>query len=285
MVGVRVQMGYDAGMPRIGAGELSLNYELAGDGTAVLLIHGLGSDLHYWDRHVPELARHHRVLRFDVRGFGRSDAPPGPYSPALFAADVNALLQAVGIGAAHVVGLSMGGVIAQRFALDFPKRVRSLVLVSTSSEVGPKSVAAWQRLADTIARHGFDARAADASRAFSPGFAAAHPEIVAEASRLTASCNPSGYVAAARAVSDYHWTADLSAARVPVLILQGLEDQLTPPGGSVKMSRAFPFARLLLVPSAGHNLPIEQPDVFRTAVLAFCAGIDLHTACAGEAAA
>jgi pimeloyl-ACP methyl ester carboxylesterase len=261
-------------MPRLRVGDVSLNYEVQGAGTDLVLIHGLGSDLTFWDAEAAVFASHHRVTRPDVRGFGGSDKPAGPYSPAMFAHDLDGLFAACGIDAAHVVGISMGGVIAQRVALDFPRRVRSLVLVSTSSEVGPKSIAAWQRLAARIERDGFDAQTADASRAFSPLFAQRHPELVAEIGRRNAACDPQGYAAAARAVSDYNWTAELPRVTAPTLILQGLDDQLTPPGGAVKLSRALPHARLLMVADAGHNLPMEQPLVFRDSVLAFTAGVD-----------
>jgi 3-oxoadipate enol-lactonase/4-carboxymuconolactone decarboxylase len=233
-----------------------------------------------WDAEAAAFAAHHRVTRPDVRGFGASDKPPGPYSPAVFARDLDGLFAVSGIDAAHVVGISMGGVIAQRLALDFPQRVRSLVLVSTSSEVGAKSIAAWQRLADRIARDGFDAQTADASRAFSPSFAQRHPEMVNALGRRNAACDPQGYAAAARAVSDYNWTAELARVTAPTLILQGLDDQLTPPGGSVKLSRALPHARLLMIADAGHNLPMEQPAVFRDSVLAFIAGVDFTRAAA-----
>ncbi len=265
-------------MPRINVGDVSLNCEESGQGTSLVLIHGLGGDLHVWDAEAPALAQHHRVLRYDVRGCGASDKPPGPYSPVQFAHDLDMLLAERDIADAHVVGISMGGVIAQRFALDYPARVRSLVLISTSSEVGDKAVAAWRRLAEVIERDGFDARSADASRAFSPGFAARHPEIVAETGRRNASNDPRAYAATARAVSDYNWTAELSRVRVPTLILQGLDDQLTPPGGAVKMSRVLAQSRLLLIPEAGHNLPLEQPLVCLGAVLAFAAGVDFARA-------
>jgi 3-oxoadipate enol-lactonase len=260
---------------RVLIGDIGLHYEVEGDGSPLLLLHGLGGNLHTWDADTPVFARHHRVLRPDLRGCGASDKPPGPYSPALFARDLDALCAAVGVEPVHVVGISMGGVVAQRFALDHPSRVRSLVLVSTSSEVGAASTAAWRRLADMIERRGFDTRSADASRAFSPGFAAQHPEMVAELGRRNSLNDPRSYAAAARAMSDYNWTAELVRLAVPTLVLQGLEDQLTPPGGSVKMARVLPRARLLLIPGAGHNLPMEQPEVFRNSVLAFVAGVDL----------
>jgi 3-oxoadipate enol-lactonase len=265
-------------MGRVTVGDLSLNYEQEGNGTDLILIHGLGDDLHFWDAAAPVFAHHHRVLRFDVRGFGASDKPSGPYSPSLFARDLDTLLATRGVATAHLLGLSMGGVIAQRFALDHPLRVRSVTLVSTSSEVGKQSISAWRRLADVVERHGFDARSADASRAFAPGFAARHPEVVAEKGRRNAANDPRAYAAAVRAVSDYNWTAELSRVTMPTLILQGLEDQLTPPGGGVRMSRALPHARLLMIREAGHNLPIEQPEVFHASVLAFTAGVDFALA-------
>ena len=261
-------------MARVTVGDIALNYEQEGQGTDLVLVHGLGGSLRGWDADVPVFARHHRVTRPEMRGCGESDKPAGPYSPELFARDLDAVLTAAGIRDAHVLGISMGGVIAQRCALDFPSRLRSLILVSTSSEVGEPSVAAWQRLAALIERAGFDARTADASRAFSPAFAARHPDVVAALGLRNAANDPRGYAAAARAVSNYNWTAELARVSMPALILQGLDDQLTTPGGAVKMSRALPHARLLMIAEAGHNLPMEQPTVFQSSVLAFTAGVD-----------
>ncbi len=251
-----------------------LNYEITGVGTDLVLLHGLGNDLTIWDAEAEFFSKFHRVLRLDVRGFGKSDKPDGPYSPALFAIDLCQVMDACAVRTAHVLGISMGGVIAQRFGLDFPERVRSLILVSTSSEVGEKSTAVWQRLADRIERTGFDAKTVDASRSVSPAFAQRHPEAVAALARRNAACDPKGYARGARAVSAYNWTAELARLKAPVLILQGLDDQLTPPGGSVKMSRVLPHARLLMIEQAGHNLPLEQPALFRNAVAAFTAGVD-----------
>ena len=137
----------------VSANGIQLHYELAGDaGPLVVLTHGLGGRLEFWTPHVDALAARHRVLRWDLRGAGRSEKPAGPYDPALFARDLAALLDAVGARAAYVVGHSGGGVVAQRFALDFPDRALGLILASTSSEVGAKATAAWNRLADTIER-------------------------------------------------------------------------------------------------------------------------------------
>jgi len=259
---------------RIDAGTIHLNYETSGNGTPLVLTHGLGGDLHFWDESCEALAAHHRVVRWDVRGFGASDKPPGPYTPGDFARDLAGLLDALGLEAVHLLGISMGGVIAQRFALDFPRRLLSLILVSTSSEVGERAVANWQRLADLVEQRGLDARTADASRGFSPGFAAAHPEVVRGVTERARHCEPKAYAAAARAVADYQWTADLGRVDAPALVLQGLEDQLTPPGGAVKLGRALSRSRVIMIPGSGHYLPLEQPRVFEAAALSFTGGVD-----------
>jgi pimeloyl-ACP methyl ester carboxylesterase len=254
----------------------SLRYEVEGAGAhAVVLTHGLGSDLDFWSAQVEPLAARYRVLRWDLRGAGGSGKPPGPYDTTLFARDLAALLDHVGVTEAHLVGHSGGGVVSQRFALDFPARVRSLVLVSTSSEVGEQATRAWQRLADLVEQRGFGPPGAAEARGFSPTFAAAHPDVVAEVARRTRAGDPAAYAAAARAFASYGWTDDLARVGVPTLILQGLDDALTPPGGSVIMSRRLPRSRLIMVSGAGHNLPLEMPILFGAVVQAFLAGIDL----------
>jgi 3-oxoadipate enol-lactonase len=220
------------------------------------------------------LAAHHRVLRWDLRGAGGSEKPGGPYDTALFARDLARLLDALGERTAHLVGHSGGGAVSQRMALDFPERVTSLVLASTSSEVGAQASRAWLRLADRIAQSGFGPEREPESGGFAPAFAAAHPEVVRAVSERTRRNDPAAYAASARAFGTYGWTSDLPRIRVPALILQGLDDRLTPPGGSVILSRGLPRSRLVMLPGAGHNLPLEQPLLFSTAVLAFLAGIE-----------
>jgi 3-oxoadipate enol-lactonase len=253
---------------------LQLHYALEGQGTDLILVHGLGGSLRDWDNIAPIVARHHRVLRWDVRGFGASDKPVGPYSAQLFAQDLAALCRAVGIARAHVVGISMGGVIAQRFTLDFPELVRSLTLMSTSSEVGEQAQKGWLKLADNIEQRGFSTNTDGGSRVFTAGFVKANPDQIKALAERTATNDPRAYAAAARAVGVYNWTAELGRIQAPTLILQGLEDVLTPPGGSVKLSRGIPRSRLLMVPECGHGMTVEKAEVVTHALLAFTAGVE-----------
>jgi pimeloyl-ACP methyl ester carboxylesterase len=254
---------------------LRLHYTLDGQGTDLILIHGLGGSLHDWDHIAPSVTKHHRVLSWDARGFGESDKPAGPYSAQLFAKDLAGLCHAVGISQAHVAGISMGGVIAQRFALDFPDLVRSLTLMSTSSEVGEQAQKGWLKLADTVEQRGFPTNPEGGARAFSAGFVQANAEQVKALAERTAKNNPRAYAAAARAVGVYNWTNELGRIQVPTLILQGLADVLTPPGGSVKLSRGIRRSRLLMIPDCGHAMTTEKPEIVTQSLLAFTAGLDL----------
>lgn len=253
---------------------LRFHYEQDGQGSDLVLIHGLGGSLHDWDPFIPDLSRTHRVMRWDVRGFGQSDKPAGPYTAQLFAHDLAGLIRTLGISKAHVAGISMGGVIAQRFTLDYPELVSSLTLISTSSEVSEAAQKAWEKTASIIEQRGFSSNTEAAQRVFAPSFAKNSPQAVQVMAERTATNDPRAYAAAARAIGSYNWTGELGRIQVPTLILQGREDVLTPPGGSVKLSRGIPRSRLLLIPECGHVVPVEKPLLFQQTLLAFLAGVD-----------
>ena len=151
-------------------GDIVLNYELEGSGTPLVLTHGLGDDLHFWDSVAPSWQRISAVLRWDVRGFGLSDKPPGPYSAGAASPPTSPRCSTRSASTSVHIARPVDG-RRDRAALRARSSrlaLRSLVLVSTSSEVGPRGTANWQRLADTIEQRGFGAGARDASRAFSP---------------------------------------------------------------------------------------------------------------------
>ena len=142
---------------RIDVGEIRMAYELTGpEGAPVACLnHCFGSDLHYWDRHLAAFEGF-RVLRYDTRGHGGSDAPPGPYRLEMLAADVAGLQDALGIERVHFCGVSIGGQIAQTFALDYPERVASLILVNTTCEYSDDQVARWRERARQVLDEGIE---------------------------------------------------------------------------------------------------------------------------------
>src|SRR5690606_3735254 len=201
----------------------SVHYDLIGEGPRTIAwTHGIGSSLETWREHLPEFPGF-RHLIYSVRGMGESQGVDGPVRLEDWAQDLAGLMDALGIERAIVAGHSMGGAISQRFVIDYPERVEALLLLSTSSRVGPALESAWLRQADEI-------------EATNPHLAAAR-----------------------RAVSKYNMDEDLKAVSVPTLILVGGKDPQTPPGGSVIMSRLICNAQLEIFPGIGHGIFKEEP--------------------------
>ena len=253
-----------------------IRYRVAGNGPLVVLTHGLGGHLEAWAPSVAAFQDRHTVLTWDVRGFGGSARRPDTMAPDTWASDLAAVLDDVGGDDAVIGGISMGGVIAQRFALDFPDRTRALILISTSSEANERATAGWHARADLIERDGLAKALTPTGPALSYGeaYRERHADEILEAARLSIERNDAAcYAAACRAVSAIDYTEDLATIACPTLILQGLEDALTPPGGSVIMSRRVPGARLVMLEHCGHGIPTERPDEFHAEVGAFLADL------------
>ncbi len=249
-----------------------IRYRLDGSGPLVVFTHGLGGHLESWAPTVRALRDRHAVLTWDVRGFGGSERRPATMTPETWASDLAAVLDEVGADDAVIGGISMGGVISQRFALDFPGRTRALILISTSSEVSERADSGWNARADAVERDGLARALTPTGPALSYGkeYRERHAEDIAEAARLAIERNDAAsYAAACRAVSNINYTVDLATIACPTLILQGLEDALTPPGGSVIMSRRIPGSRLFMLESCGHGIPTERPDEFHAEVESF----------------
>ncbi len=247
----------------------TIYFEEAGSGEPLVLIHGIGGSTEDWATVMPRFAGHSRVIALDVRGFGRSAKPKGPYSAEQWAADVAALLRYLQIGQAVIVGHSMGGVVAQRILLDYPGQVKAAVLVSTSSQVNEKASAYWEAQADQIEEEGLGPMIERRQAAYDEDFIASHPEVIASDERRLRLNDKKAYAAGARAVARYHFTEELKSVAKPVLIIQGLDDIQTPPGGSVIMSRAIPGARLEMLEHCGHSVMNDQPEKLITLVQGF----------------
>lgn len=249
-------------------GELNMHVRVEGPAAAppLLLLHSLGTDLRVWDPQAEVLARSFRVIRPDLRGHGLTDAPPGPYSIGGMARDVLALLDALGLGRVHVVGLSIGGMIAQALAAQAPGRVMSLLLCDTAMAIPPPQL--WLDRAATVRARGM-AAIADAvlARWVTPGFARA-PEARGLRAMLLRTA-PEGYAAAAEAIAAADLTQATSALRIPALVLVGERDEATPRISAEALRGAIAGAQLTSIPDAAHIPTLERPDAVTDAILHF----------------
>lgn len=246
-----------------------LDWDEAGDARApaLLLSNSLGTDRSLWNDNLDALTARFRVIRYDSRGHGRSDAPQGDYSMARLGADALTVLDAAGVQRAHVVGVSKGGMIAQWLGVHAPDRVNRLILANTAAWMGPKS--AWSARIETVLAGGM-AAVADAviARWFTPDFMAMHVGRVAEVRAVLLKQSAYGYAGCCAAIRDMDQRADIGAIRAPVLVIGGLEDPATPAAKAEELAALIPGAKLEML-SAAHLSNVEQADAFNRLVLDF----------------
>jgi 3-oxoadipate enol-lactonase len=229
-----------------------------------VLAHALGCDLTMWDALAPQLAAHGRVLRYDQRGHGGSESPPGPYTLAGLADDAARLIDELADGPVVWIGLSMGGMVGQELALRHPRHVRALVLANTTSGYPAEARAGWDARIAAVAQGGLAAVVDGAmQRWFHPGFHAAQPQAVAHWRERVLRCDAAGYVACCHAIAGVDTTARLPGIGVPTLVIAGVLDQGTPPEMARVIAQGIPGARLVVLPEASHLSVLEQPEAFR----------------------
>ncbi len=260
-------------MPKVKANGIELNYQVSGAGEPLVLIGGLGADMFLWFRQVPELCEHFQVIAFDNRGAGESDKPEVPYTIPMFAADTAGLLDALGLAKAHVLGASLGGLIAQEFALTYPARLQRLVLVSTTFG-GPNSLptpketlaAMMNRTGDpeTDIRTGF--------RLFThEEWCTAHPDLVEQYVqwRVAHPQPVPAYQRQAMAVPTYNAEDRVGQITAPTLIAHGEDDRVVPVENARRLAAKIPGARLMIFKGGGHAFTIEMAEAFNAAVVDF----------------
>jgi len=241
-----------------------------GQGDPLLLIMGLGYTSVMWHRTRPLLAQHFRTIAFDNRGVGRSAVPPGPYSIAAMASDAAAVLDAAGVARAHVIGVSMGGMIAQEFALQYPARTRSLVLGCTSAG-GPSAVRAESKVLDVLLARGMTME--QAREAILPYIydAATPRERIDEDVRLRQPWLPSpeGYMAQLQAILAWESYSRIAQITAPTLVIHGTSDALVPPGNGELIAQRIPGAKLVRLNHASHLFTTDQTEAANREILEF----------------
>ena len=237
------------------------------DAPVVVLSNSLGATLAMWDPQVPALTERYRVVRYDTRGHGRSPVPDGDSTIDDLADDLVALLDRLEVQRAHVVGLSIGGMTAMRLAARNPERVDRLALLCTSAHTGNPD--AWVERAQTARTQGTGALAETVvGRWFTPDFASANPELVAEMRATIEGISDEGYASCCAAVGGMDLRADLARITAPTLVVSGLDDPALPPEHQTAIAEAVPGAQLLQLTPAAHIANLEQPQQVTDALLA-----------------
>ncbi|KJS31483.1 MAG: hypothetical protein VR64_11900 [Desulfatitalea sp. BRH_c12] len=254
-------------------------YESHGAGEPLIMIRGLGSNADHWYAQVPDLSGHYRVITFDNRGIGRSSDSGEPFSIQDLAQDTVDLMDALAIERAHVLGVSLGGMIAQEIAIAYPQRVMGLILVATHCG-GEHMVNAAEEVTEKIRRMVFEgsvaARAEAAEAFFAPRTMLERPQVVEEYAAVSTKYPPGTDILKRQwhAVSNHDTYDRLHRIAAATLVLTGAEDVLIPPANATRLSERIPRANLRVIAGGGHQILIEQPVACNEAILAFLRKVD-----------
>lgn len=257
-------------MPNVQANGISLYYEIHpaknpdADPTPLLMIMGLGLNSMSWHKNLPGLNANHTVIIFDNRGTGRSSKPDAPYSVRQMADDTAGLLDALKVRRAHIFGYSMGGMIAQEFAINYPQKVKSLILGGTTPG-GIFATLPSLRVGNAMLQRGNSRTPSHdeplAEVLYSREFIKNHPEEIAKDStvRLVYPTPAYAYRHQLGACMRHHTYNRLDQLQMPTLVFAATADKLVPPQNSRLLARRIPRAELVLLPGYGHFLPSENP--------------------------
>jgi len=256
-------------MPDFLHDDVRIAYALDGPDNAPTLVlsNSLGTTMDMWAPQVPVLTQSFRVLRYDMRGHGASDVPPGPYAIATLGRDVVALLRHVECARAHFCGLSMSGLVGLWLAQNEPAFLEHLVLANTAARIGPAEI--WTARIARVEAEGMSTVAdAVVQRWFTPGFIAAESPAFIAARQMLRDSPAAGYMAACAAVRDADLRADLGRIAKPTLVIAGTHDPATTPADGRYMAERIPDARYVEI-DASHLSNLERPAEFTRALVDF----------------
>lgn len=257
---------------RTRANGIEMNYELAGEGNCLVLIHGYTDNLNLWYNQVPAFSKQYQVLTYDVRGFGRTEVSKADYSMALFARDLHELLRALEIRSACVLGYSMGGRIALEFALTHPEMTAGLILANSGiGEAPSQEMQERRQMMAGLLQQGdikiISEMMTEAS--FSPGLKERNPAAFEKYKSIKMQNDPSEYLAIMQAiVKAIDSPADFGSLRCPVLIIAGDRDGFMDVRVAESMKKAIGNSEVKVLPT-GHAAAIEEPEAFNETVLRF----------------
>ena len=256
-------------MPVFENREVGIHYELSGaeDRPVLVLGNSLGSNLHMWDKVVPQFENQYRVLRYDTRGHGRSGIPDGPYTLDQLGNDALALLDFLGLNRVSFCGLSMGGQVAMWIAIHAPERVDRIVLANTGARILTPDL--WDARIATVQQNGMSAlAAATLERWFTPRYREQHPDEMSAIQAMIANTNPAGYCACCAVLREADLRSEIRTIEKPALVITGTHDPATPPSDGRALCAAIRNSQYLEL-DASHLSAWERANEFANAVLAF----------------
>jgi 3-oxoadipate enol-lactonase len=238
-------------------------FELTGnaDGPPLIFLHSLGSDRNQWRPQIDALSPAFRILEVDTRGFGKSDAPTGPYTLERLTTDVIELADSAGFDTFHLCGLSLGGMMAQWIAIHHPHRLQTLTLANTAAKIGTAEV--WNERGETAMVNGVGSMVeAILARWFLPPFAAGNPELIASLTATLTATKAVGYAGACAALRDADLRNEVSAIRANTLVIAASGDGATPPADLEYLHARIKGSRYHLIRNAAHISNLEAADEF-----------------------
>jgi 3-oxoadipate enol-lactonase len=259
-------------MPSLEANGININYRIDGadDAPPLVLSNSLGTNLHMWDNQVPELAKRFRVIRYDTRGHGQTDAPQGPYTFAQLGEDAIALLDALKLPRARFCGLSMGGMIGMWLARHVPSRIERLVLCNTAAKFGMPEI--WNQRITTVRAAGMKAITGSViERWFTKNFRETSPQDIDPIVEMLHTTKADGYAGNCAAIRDVDQRWPISSITAPTLVIGGRHDPATPYEAAELIASRIPGAKLVGL-DAAHLSNIEQPEAFSRALNDFLKG-------------
>lgn len=260
-------------MPVLQLQDLALYYEVTGDGSPLLLIHGLGSSSRDWEMQIEPFAKVYQVITLDLRGHGQSGKPPGPYSIRMFAEDTAALVRRIDILPAHVVGISMGGMVAFELAVHFPQLLRSLTIVNSYPEMRVETLQehlqVWRRflILELLGMRGMGRMLGGRLFPF-PEQSDLRETFVSR----WAQNNKRAYRESLRAILNWDVESRLGEIDCPVLVVASDQDYVTVEEKRVYTAK-IPNAKLVIIEDARHAVTAERPDQFNTVLRDFLTSI------------
>jgi 3-oxoadipate enol-lactonase len=247
-------------------------YEIHGKQGAPWLAfsHSLACSVRMWDAQIEAFKDRFRILAYDTRGHSKSAAPAGPYTLEAMADDLRALVSHLDIQRLHFVGLSMGGMIGQTFAIKYPGVFSSLTLADTTSRYPAEAAPLWQERIRTAETKGMQPLVQPTlERWFTAPFRQNNPDIVRKIATAISTTPVAGYAGCCAAIPKINVTARLKDINCPVLVICGEQDPGTPPAMAREIHQNAPGSRLVMIPQAAHLSNLEQPEAFNRALEGF----------------